>query len=99
MDFNRIVNYFGVRIFIYLVLYNISSIHLDYLCIELCFILEVRLFLLLIIGFNLRKIFKAYYGFRVLYLFPFPSVGHGPTGSGRDIKFTKYKIINQSSIS
>ena len=31
-----------------------------------------------------KKIFKAYYGFRVLYVFPFPSAGHGPTGSGRD---------------
>ena len=31
-----------------------------------------------------RKIFKAYYGFRVLYVFPFPSAGHGPIGSGRD---------------
>ena len=28
--------------------------------------------------------FKAYYGFRVLYVFPFPSAGHGPIGSGRD---------------
>ena len=31
-----------------------------------------------------KKNFKAYYGFRVLYVFPFPSAGHGPTGSGRD---------------
>ena len=23
-----------------------------------------------------KKNFKAYYGFRVLYVFPFPSVGH-----------------------
>ena len=23
-----------------------------------------------------KKIFKAYYGFRVLYVFPFPSAGH-----------------------
>ena len=30
------------------------------------------------------KIFKAYYGFRVLYVFPFPSAGHGPIGLGRD---------------
>ena len=36
------------------------------------------------IMFQLRKIFKAYYGFRVLYVFPFPSAGHGPIGSGRD---------------
>ena len=39
---------------------------------------------MLIIGFNSRKISKAYYGIRVLYVFPFPSAGHGPTGSGRD---------------
>ena len=38
------------------------------------------------IMFQLRKIFKAYYGFRVLYVFTFPSAGHGPTGSGRDIE-------------
>ena len=25
-----------------------------------------------------QKIFKAYYGFRVLYVFPFPSAGHWP---------------------
>ena len=31
-----------------------------------------------------RKFFKAYYGFRVLYVFPFPSAGHWPIGSGRD---------------
>ena len=31
-----------------------------------------------------KKILKAYYGFRVLYVFPFPSAGHGPMGSGRD---------------
>ena len=31
-----------------------------------------------------KKIFKAYYGFRVLYVFPFPSAGHWPIGSGRD---------------
>ena len=34
--------------------------------------------------FKSRKIFKAYYGFRVLYVFPFPSAGHWPMGSGRD---------------
>ena len=39
---------------------------------------------MLFIGFNLRKILKAYYGFRVLYAFPFPSAAHGPIGSGRD---------------
>ena len=32
----------------------------------------------------MQKIFKAYYGFQVLYVFPFPSAGHGPIGSGRD---------------
>ena len=31
-----------------------------------------------------REILKAYYGFRVLYVFPFPSAGHGPIDSGRD---------------
>ena len=34
--------------------------------------------------FKSQKIFKAYYGFRVLYVFPFPSAGHWPIGSGRD---------------
>ena len=59
--------------------------HLDDLCIKWCFIIEVCFFyLMLFIGFNSRKIFKAYYGFRVLYVFPFPSDGHGPIGSGRD---------------
>ena len=90
MDFNRTVNCFGVRIFIYLILYNILFIHLDYLCIKLYFIIEVRLFLLLIVDFNSRKIFKAYYGFRVFYVFPFPSAGHGPIGSGRDTPLVGY---------
>ena len=58
--------------------------HLDDLCIKWCFIIEVCFYLMLIIGFNLRKNFKAYYEFRVLYVFPFPSAGHEPTGSGRD---------------
>ena len=31
-----------------------------------------------------NKKFKAYYGFRVPYVFPFPSAGHEPIGSGRD---------------
>ena len=31
-----------------------------------------------------EKFFKAYYGFRVLYVFPFPSAGHWPIGSGCD---------------
>ena len=35
-------------------------------------------FYLLIFLFAKKKNFKAYYGFRVLYVFPFPSVGHWP---------------------
>ena len=31
---------------------------------------------------NREKIFKAYYGFRVLYVFPFPSAGHWPLDFG-----------------
>ena len=31
-----------------------------------------------------RKILKAYYEFRVLYVFPFSSAGHWPLVSGRD---------------
>ena len=58
--------------------------HLDDLCIKWYFIIEVCFYLMLFIGFNSRKIFKAYYGFRVLYVFSFPSAGHGPIGSGRD---------------
>ena len=58
--------------------------HLDDLCIKWYFIIEVCFYLMLFIGFNSRKIFKAYYGFRVLYVFPFPSAGHWPIGSGRD---------------
>ena len=39
-----------------------------------------------------RKILKAYYGFRVLYVFPFPSAGHWPKGgSGRDM----HELIDQ----
>ena len=67
-----------------MVLYYILYMHLDDLCIKWCFIIEVCFYLTLITSFNSRKIFKAYYGFRVLYVFPFPSAGHGPTGSGRD---------------
>ena len=67
-----------------MVLYNILSMYLDDLCIKWCFIIEVCFYLMLIISFNSRKIFKAYYGFRVLYVFPFLSAGHVPTGSGRD---------------
>ena len=33
---------------------------------------------------NSQKIFKAYYGFWVLYAFSFPIAGHWPVGSGRD---------------
>ena len=58
--------------------------HLDDLCIKWCFIIEVCFYLMLIIGFNLRKNFKAYYEFRVLYVFTFPSADHGPIGSGCD---------------
>ena len=58
--------------------------HLVDLCIKWCFIIEVCFYLMLIISFISRKIFKAYYGFRVLYVFPVPSAGHGPIGSGRD---------------
>ena len=39
---------------------------------------------MLIISFNSRKFFKAYYGFRVLYVFSFPSADHWPIGLGRD---------------
>ena len=46
--------------------------------IEECFFINVDYW------FYFAKNFKAYYGFRVLYVFPFPSAGHGPTGSGRD---------------
>ena len=34
--------------------------------------------------FNSRKILKAYCGFRVLYVFPFPTIGHWPLVSGHD---------------
>ena len=52
-------------------------------------------------GLILRKTFKAYYGFWVLYVFPFPSAGHGPTGLGRDTFLINNSIKpnnNQSSI-
>ena len=52
--------------------------------------------LMLFIAFNSRKIFKAYYGFRVLYVFPFPSAGHGPTGSGRDTKISQTHNFHNS---
>ena len=32
----------------------------------------------------IKKIIKAFYGFRVLYVFPFPRAGHRPLGAGRD---------------
>ena len=60
--------------------------HLYDLCIKWCFVIEVCFDLTIITSFNSRKIFKAYYGFRVLYVFPFPSAGHEPTGSGRDTR-------------
>ena len=50
--------------------------------------------------FKSRKIFKAYYGFRVPYVFPFLSAGHWPTGSGHDkvgirawVFITDFRII------
>ena len=59
-------------------MHNILFMHLDNLCIKL----------MLIIGFSSqKKKFKAYYGFRVLYVFPFHSAGHGPIGLGRDTCF------------
>ena len=48
------------------------------------FNIEVWFYLLWLNGFNLRKISKAYYEFRVLYVVPVPSAGHGPISSGRD---------------
>ena len=65
-------------------MYNILSMHLDDLCIKWYFIIEICFYIMLIISFNSRKFFKAYYGFRVLYVFPFPSASHGPIDSGRD---------------
>ena len=65
-------------------MYYILSMHLVDLCIKWCSIIEVCFYLTLITSFDSQKIFKAYYGFRVLYVFPFPSAGHGPTGSGHD---------------
>ena len=67
-------------------MYYILSMHLVDLCIKWCSIIEACFFYLtLITSFNSGKnFFKVYYGFRVLYVFPFPSAGHGPTGSGRD---------------
>ena len=47
-------------------------------CLEVRFIIDIVNVLIA------KKIFKAYYGFRVLYVFAFPSAGHGPIGSGRD---------------
>ena len=38
----------------------------------------------------MKKKFKAYYGFRILYVFPFPSAGHEPAGAGCDI----YKMVS-----
>ena len=36
------------------------------------------MFALLSVLFHEKKIIEAYYGFRVLYVFPFPSAGHWP---------------------
>ena len=47
-------------------------------------ILWLWFLLFALMGFNLRKTFKAYHGFLVLYVFSFSSVGHGSIGSGRD---------------
>ena len=44
----------------------------------------MNIFRELLMFLNREKIFKACYGFRVLYVFPFPSAGHWPIGSGRD---------------
>ena len=65
-------------------MYYILSKHLYDLCIKWCFVIELCFDLTIITSFNSRKIFKAYYGFRVLYVFSFPSAGYGPTGLGRD---------------
>ena len=44
------------------VFYDMTFMIGVYYCIVKCFVS--------------RKILKAYYGFRVLYVFPFPSAGH-----------------------
>ena len=44
-----------------------------------------------------EKIFKAYYGFRVLYVFPFPSAGHGPIGSGRDSRSVSHRSSEEDT--
>ena len=45
-------------------------------------------------GLFCEKFLKAYYGFRVLYAFPFPSTSHWPIGSGYD----KYPLIFNTNI-
>ena len=58
---------------------------LDYLRIKECLILKYDfIYCGLMVLIRKKKNFKAYYGFRVLYVFPFPSAGHWPIGSGRD---------------
>ena len=40
----------------------------------------------------IKKISKAYYGFRKLHAFSFPSAGKEPIGSGSDNKLSKISI-------
>ena len=58
--------------------------HLDYLCINVGLFLKYDFIYYCLMVSIREKIYKAYYGFWVLYVFPFPSAGHGPIGSGRD---------------
>ena len=55
-----------------------------YLCVWIIYALKYDFIYWYLMVFNSRKIFKAYYGFQVLYVFTFPSADHGPIGSGRD---------------
>ena len=55
-----------------------------YLCIDDGIFLKYGFIYFMFNVLYLWKILKVYYGFRVLYVFPFPSAGHGPIGSGRD---------------
>ena len=56
----------------------------EYLCVDNKIFLKYDNLFVVIDILNREKIFKAYYGFRVHYVFPFPSAGHWPIGSGRD---------------
>ena len=47
-------------------------------------ILKFEYIMIVINVFIRKKFLKAYYGFRVPYVYPFPSAGHWPIGSGRD---------------